>query len=69
MYFEVYPTEEQEGPGLLASLVPRWRWRLKADNNETIASGEAYNSKQSCLHAVELIRATTKDTPVKEVGL
>lgn len=33
-----------------------WRWRLRANNNEIIASGEGYKNKQDCLHAVDLIR-------------
>ncbi|MCB9096048.1 MAG: DUF1508 domain-containing protein [Arcobacter sp.] len=34
-----------------------WRWRLKATNGKIIAtSGEGYNNKQDCLHAIDLIK-------------
>lgn len=33
-----------------------WRWRLKAGNNETIASGEGYVNRQDCVHAINLIK-------------
>jgi len=33
------------------------RWRLRADNNETIAdSGEGYINKSACEHGIELVR-------------
>ena len=54
MYFEIYQSGFQ------------WRWRLKAANHEIIASGEAYTSKQACLHAIELMKQTTPNTPVYE---
>ncbi|RSZ28799.1 DUF1508 domain-containing protein [Variovorax beijingensis] len=54
MYFEIYPSGFQ------------WRWRLKAANHEIIASGEAYTSKQGCLHAIELMKQTTANTLVYE---
>lgn len=34
----------------------QWRWRLRAGNNEIIASGEAYKNKVDCLHAISLIK-------------
>ena len=59
MYFEIY----QEGSGLLSL---QWRWRLRAANNEIIASGEGYNNKQDCIHAVDLVKSTSAATPVKQ---
>lgn len=42
-----------------------WRWRLRADNNQTIAtSGEGYRNRLDCLHAVELVMSTTAATVV-----
>lgn len=65
MHFEIY---REGGGGLLALGSPElWRWRLKAGNGEIIAQGEAYTSKQSCLHAVNLLRETDSCTPVAEV--
>ena len=42
-----------------------WRWRLKADNGEIIASGESYKNKQDCLHVIELVKSSS-DAAVKE---
>lgn len=42
-----------------------WRWRLRAGNNEIIASGEGYQNKVDCLHAIDLVKSS-KDAPVEE---
>lgn len=67
MYFEIY----QEQVGLINAQLgqppAQWRWRLKGDNHEPVASGESYKSKQSCLHAIDLLKGTDQSTPVKEV--
>jgi len=67
MYFEIY----QEPTGLLgASLrsTTQWRWRLKSANHEIIASGEGYNNKIDCQHAIDLLKGTTHSTPVKDAA-
>ena len=56
MYFVIY----KDASG-------QWRWYLKAINHETIAHGESYITKQSCLHAIELIKSTNANTRVVEV--
>ena len=56
MYFVIY----KDAAG-------QWRWHLKAINHETIAHGESYITKQSCLHAIELIKSTNANTRVVEV--
>lgn len=33
-----------------------WRFRLKAKNGETIATGEGYKTKQGCIRGVEGVR-------------
>ncbi|MBK8945410.1 MAG: DUF1508 domain-containing protein [Ignavibacteriae bacterium] len=34
-----------------------WRWNLRASNGKIIAtSGEGYNNKLDCLHAIDLIK-------------
>ena len=44
-----------------------WRWRLRANNNEIIAtSGEGYVKKASCLHGVELLQTLSRDADLKE---
>jgi uncharacterized protein len=49
MYFQVYRS------GVLRR---EWRWRLRAANHEPIASGEGYRSKQDCIDAVGLVKAS-----------
>lgn len=37
----------------------QWFWRLRAANNETVSwSGERYTTKQSCLDAIDVVKAT-----------
>ena len=55
MYFEIYQSGTQ------------WRWRLRSANHEIIASGEGYNNKQDCEHAVALLKQTNAATPVRYV--
>lgn len=43
--FEVYKSKNGE-----------FRFRLKASNGQTIAVGEGYKSKKSCLNGIESIR-------------
>lgn len=70
MYFEVYP--QNPTGASLASALPsptplQWRWRLRGGNNEIIASGESYDNKQDCHHAIKLIMSTNQATPVREL--
>lgn len=53
MYFEIYQTYNE------------WRWRLRAGNNEIIASGEGYTSRANCLHAINLVMSTNSNTPIR----
>ncbi len=41
MYFEIY----RQTRGTLQTGKGQWRWRLRAGNHETVASGEAYEKK------------------------
>ena len=34
----------------------QFRWRLRADNNQIIASGEGYSSKAGCKNGIESVR-------------
>lgn len=52
MYFEIY----RQSKGTLSTGKGQWRWRLRAGNHETIASGESYVNKADCLHVIELIK-------------
>ena len=33
-----------------------FRWRLRADNNQVIASGEGYSSKAACKNGIESVK-------------
>ncbi|MDP3761520.1 MAG: YegP family protein [Ramlibacter sp.] len=72
MYYEYYQVQPLIGGvadrGLLSVAPQDWRWRLKADNHKVIASGQGYSDKQDCLHAIELMKATTLATLVKLVS-
>lgn len=67
MKFEIY-RESPAATGLRLGMLAGgdWRWRLLAPNNEIIASGEGYTSKQNCIHAIELVRSTNYLTPTVE---
>ena len=75
MFFEFYQNKPPLSSGLLGltSLAPAasvrsdWRWRLKGANGEPIASGEGYTSKENCLHAIDLLKGTDANTPVRLV--
>jgi len=57
MKFEVYTDAAGE-----------FRWRLKAANGEPIASsGEGYKSKDSALHAIDLIKKGAADAPIVDI--
>ena len=69
VYFEVY--RSLPGPSgsrsLEASVVRvEWRWRLRAENHDPIASGESYKNKDDCLKVIELLKSTDNNTPVIE---
>jgi uncharacterized protein YegP (UPF0339 family) len=43
----------------------QYRWRLLAENNENIASGESYHNKSDCLAAIDLVKGAN-NAPVKD---
>lgn len=45
----------------------KFRFRLKAGNGEVIATGEAYESKQSCLNGIESVKKNAPTAEIKEV--
>jgi uncharacterized protein len=44
-----------------------YRFRLKAGNGETIATGEGYSSKAGALNGIESIKKNAPDAPVVEL--
>ncbi|EXF93988.1 hypothetical protein HK44_010190 [Pseudomonas fluorescens HK44] len=63
MYFEIY--RQSRGTPLTGK--GQWRWRLRAANHETVASGESYINKADCLHVIGLIKSVHNETSVKEI--
>ncbi len=55
MKFEVYRDKKRE-----------YRWRLRADNYQIIASGEGYVNRSDCLHCIDLVKAVNPDTEVED---
>jgi len=51
MQFEVYRSKKQ------------YRWRLRADNNEIVASGESYRKKVDVFSAIDLLKSTNDGVP------
>jgi uncharacterized protein YegP (UPF0339 family) len=53
MFFQIWESE-----GL-------WHWHLKAENQEIIAHGEGYLSKEVCVHAINLVK-NSHNAPIEE---
>jgi uncharacterized protein YegP (UPF0339 family) len=51
--FEIYKDKRGE-----------FRWRLLADNNQVIATGEGYSSKDGCKNGIESVK---KNAPEAEI--
>ena len=45
----------------------KFRFRLKAANGETIATSEAYNSKDSCVNGIESVKKSAPTAKIVEV--
>lgn len=53
--FEVY--QDKKG---------QYRFRLKAGNGQTIATGEGYTTKKACLNGIESIRKNAPDAKLDD---
>lgn len=56
MHFEVFKDVEK-----------KFRFRLRADNGEIIATGEAYETNQACLDTIRVMKANIASARVTEV--
>ena len=45
----------------------KFRFRLKAANGETIATGEAYESKAGCKNGIESVKTNAKKAKVEDL--
>ncbi len=53
--FEIYKDRKGE-----------FRWRLRADNNQVIASGEGYTTKSSCQNGIESVKKNAPKAKVED---
>ncbi len=44
----------------------QFRWRLLANNNQVIASGEGYTSKAACKNGIELVRTNAPKAEIDD---
>lgn len=44
----------------------QFRWRLLADNNQVIATGEGYTSKASCKNGIESVKKNAPKAKVED---
>jgi uncharacterized protein YegP (UPF0339 family) len=43
-----------------------FRWRLRADNNQIIASGEGYTTKAACKNGIESVKKNAPKAKVED---
>jgi uncharacterized protein YegP (UPF0339 family) len=46
----------------------KFRWRLKAPNGEIIASGEAYEAKESCKKGIESVKTNAPKAQIVDMA-
>lgn len=56
--FEVYQSKSKTGG---------YRWRMRANNGETVASGQSYTTKAACKKGIQSIKRTAAKAEVVEV--
>ncbi|MGD8544571.1 MAG: DUF1508 domain-containing protein [Candidatus Bathyarchaeota archaeon] len=49
--------------------VGKFRFRLKAANNEVIATSEAYESKDGCKNGIESVKKSSKESVIKDLTI
>jgi len=47
--------------------VGKFRWRLRASNEEEIASGQGYESKESCMKGVESVKNNSSKAKIVDM--
>ena len=46
----------------------KFRWRLRASNDEEIASGQGYESKESCKRGVESVKKNASKAKIVDMA-
>ena len=44
-----------------------YRWRLRANNNEIVASSEGYTNKSNCQHGIDVIKKLAPKAEVEDL--
>ena len=63
---EGYATEKNPKFEIYADKAGEYRFRLTATNGQTIATGEGYKAKASCLNGIESVKKNAPDAEVVE---
>ena len=48
-------------------IADKFRWRLRASNEEEIASGQGYESKEGCMKGVESVKTNASKTKIVDM--
>ncbi len=54
--FEIYQDKQEQ-----------FRWRLLADNNQIIATGEGYTSKAACKNGIESVKKNAPKASIEDL--
>ncbi|MGZ8281656.1 MAG: YegP family protein [Allosphingosinicella sp.] len=67
MHFEIYERERSVVASLRGSRLMAggdWRWRLKRDDDQVIASGDGYPTRSECERAVMMMKQEVAAAPI-----
>ncbi|WP_129794195.1 YegP family protein [Sphingosinicella sp. CPCC 101087] len=68
MYFEIYERERSVVASLRGSRLMGggdWRWRLKRDDDQIVASGDGYPTRSQCERAVFDLKQEIAAAPLR----
>ena len=67
MHFEIFERERSMVSALRGRLMGGgdWRWRLKKNDEETLASGEGYPTRSECERAIMLLKQEIAAAEIK----
>jgi uncharacterized protein YegP (UPF0339 family) len=68
MHFEIYERERSVVASLRGSRLMAggdWRWRLKRDDDQIVASGDGYPTRSECERAVMMMKQEVAAAPIR----
>lgn len=68
MHFEIFERERSVVASLRGSRLMAggdWRWRLKRDDDQIVASGEGYPTRSECERAVMMMKQEIAAAPIR----